>query len=230
MSRSETGGLPIRTTARSDWEKFVPELFNRVIVGCRFGIGVVSVDKGLFSRSLKFMINQDFPESGIDAYVRKNLTLDHVDMFFQGGGGTSIDSQNRLVKITGPGMGLPMNSLIAPIENRANRKLRTIVIFGGSRLEGQLEARIASLDEFLGRDGAPAASGPAGKTGGLPSFGELTEQIKKINTRRLFDYDLSELARLANQMEEHRNALPPTLKPVYMKISKYVLEKRLKKR
>ena len=202
------------------------ELYINVISGASFGIGIAAKQKGLLGASLKLRLNQNFPSPQVTAYIRKNFKLAKLDRIFQSAQGLERDSRHDLYKVTGADMGLPRNSLVFPFENPSDKNMRAILIFGGERMEGRMENQLRGAVEIL--QGAPRSSPRGGLT--LESRERLVESLSKINTKRMFEYDLELLARIVNGLEETKEDLPKHLMPIFKSVSDYILKRQLKRR
>lgn len=225
MASTNSGASGFHQTMRKDWDDLVTELFTRVIAGAPFGIGVASKSKGFMGSTLKLRLNQNFENKGVIEFIRKNFQSKRLDRLFSGDG-MSPDRRAKLFKISGEGTGLPRNCLVYPFENPNDANCRGILIFGGERLEGQLERRLEAASGIL--DGTPGGSKSTPL--GLEDHDQLLERLSKINVKRLFEYDLAILSRIVNHLEESKEDLPKNLKPIFRSVSEYILKKRLKRR
>jgi hypothetical protein len=218
------GGPAVHATQRSDWDDLVNELYTGVIAGCPFGIGLATKQKGLLGASIRLRLNQNFPSPAITSFVKRNFRVANLDQIFQSDQGLEHDARNNTLKITGESMGLPRNSLVYRIANPKDAILRALLIFGGERLEGQLERRLQAAATILEKTAA--------ERGGLPPLDtpeQMEAALAKINVKRLFDYDMDMLARMVNGLEEHKEDLPKHLKPLFKSVSDYIIKKRVRR-
>ena len=225
MASSNSGESGFHQTMRKDWDDLVTELFSRVISGAPFGIGVASKSKSFMGSTLKLRLNHNFSNKAVIEFIRKNFQSKRLDRLFAGTG-LSPDSRGKLFKVSGDDTGLPRNCLVYPFENPSDSNCRGIIIFGGERLEGQLERRIETAGGILNAEPGGSKATPLG----LENHDQLLERLSKINVKRLFEYDLEILSRIVNHLEESKEDLPKNLKPVFRSVSEYILKKRLNRR
>ena len=222
---SPGAGLPaVHSTQRSDWDDLVNEVYTGVIAGCPFGIGLATKQKGLLGATIRVRLNQNFPSPAITAFVKKHFRIAHLEQLFQSDQGLEPDARNGTCKVTGDTLGLPRNSLVYRIANPQDANLRAVLIFGGERLEGQLERRLQAAATILEKTAA--------ERGGLPPLDtpeQMEAALAKINVKRLFDYDMDRLARIVNGLEEHKEDLPKHLKPIFKSVSDYIIKKRVRR-
>lgn len=226
MASPATGGsVRAATTSRKDWDALIDEIYASAIAGAPFGIGVATKQKGFLGSSIRLRLNQRFPHPQITQYIRKRFQVGNLDRIFQSGAGLQGES-GGLYKVVADGLGLPKNCLLYPFENQADKNLRAVVMFGGERMEGQLEKRLSAIGPVLEGTGRSSA------WGGLPldNHDQLVEALSKLNVKRLYDYDVELLARIVNGLEESKEELPKHLKPIFKSASDYILKRRLKRR
>lgn len=221
---SSAVGPRVNETHRKDWDAVIDELYASVISGAQFGIGVVAKHKGLLGTSLKLRLNHRFPNAQVPQYIRKRFQAGKLDRLFQSEAGLERDSAG-VYKVVGEDLGLPRNCLLYLFANPADKNLRGVIVFGGERLEGQLERRLEAASEVLVGTGRSSARGGLA----LDNPEQLEAALAKINVKRLFDYDMDLLARIVNGLEESKEELPKHLKPVFKSISDYILKHRLKR-
>ena len=209
----------VMTTARTDWGDVVAEVFSRLIGKVPFGLGVVAREKTLLGASIRYRINPSFSAPKVAEFVRKSLTEKNFDNLFNNDQGLSDAGSPGLYKVTGDGTGLPKNSLIVRLASTADARFRAVVIFGGERLEGQLESRLKHLGDIL--SGA--------KKSDAASTESLIANLKNVNIKRLFDYELSTLKAIANGLDHEINNLPRELRPKIKAINDYIMSKQIKR-
>jgi len=222
-STSSAGSVGANPTQRKDWDALVDELFASVITGAPFAVGIAVKHKGFLGSSLKLRLNQRFPNMQIVQFIRKHFQTAQLDRLFQSDPGLERDASGTY-KVVGGDLGLPKNCLLYAFENPADKNLRGVILFGGERMEGQLEKRLQSAGEIL------TGTGRSSPLGGLPldNHEQLVEALSKLNVKRLFDYDVERLARIVNGLEESKEELPKHLKPIFKSVSDYILKRRLK--
>ena len=223
-SSSSAGPARANRTNRKDWDALVEELYAAVIAGTPFGIGIAAKHKGLLGTSLKLRLNQRFPNPQVPQYIRKRFQANKLDRLFQSAEGLERDGTG-CYKVAADDLGLPRNCLLYAFENPADPNLRGLIIFGGERMEGQLERRLQAAAEVLEGTGRSSARGGLA----LDTQEQLEAALAKINVKRLFDYDMDLLARIVNGLEESKEELPKHLKPVFRSVSEYILKHRLKR-
>jgi hypothetical protein len=216
------------STDRPDWDAVITQLYSRVVEGAPYALGVVARQKGLLGLSLRPRLNKNAGNQAAVDYIRGRFRDAEFDRVFQADEGLAQDDQSGLFKVTGEGLGLPRNSLIARVESSADEELKAVVIFGGERLEGQLQRRLQVLAEVLGQGPGSGGSQVVGAPLGPEEREKLLAALADLNVRRLSDYDPDLLARIINGLEEGREALPKELKPKYKAAGDYLLRKRLK--
>lgn len=222
MSATGTGGGSAFRTNRKDWDTLMTELYNGVIVGTPFGIGIASKAKGLLGASLKLQLNQRFPSPAVTKFVKGNFKLKTLEKIFESDAGLAKEGRENLYKVTSNELGLPRNSLIFRMENPADANLRAVMFFGGERLAAQLESRLNTTIEIL--EGRTAA-GKVDKS--LVGTEELKAELEKLNLRRLFDYDMKKLSSIINSLEDEKDSLPKALKPAFKAVSDFIIRKRM---
>jgi hypothetical protein len=224
-SVSSAGSIRAQSTQRTDWDSLVDELYVSVISGAPFGVGVAAKHKGLLGTSLKLRLNQRFSNQQVPLFIRKRFQMAQLDRLFQGPPGLERDSSGAY-KVVGDDLGLPRNCLLYCFENASDKNLRGVLLFGGERLEGQLEKRLQAAEGIL------QGTGRSSPLGGLAveSREQLMEALGKLNVKRLFEVDMERLARIVNGLEETKEDLPKHLKPIFKSASDYILKHRLKRR
>lgn len=224
MSATGTGGGTSYRTNRKDWDTLMNELFNGVIVGTPFGIGIAAKAKGLLGPSLKMRLNQRFPVPAVTKFVKGNFKLKILEKLFESDAGLAKEDLENLFKVTSNELGLPRNSLIFRIENSSDANLRAVMFFGGERLAAQLENRLSITTDIL--EGKTAA-GKVDRS--LVGPEKLKAELEKLNIRRLFDYDMKKLSAIVNGLEDEKDNLPKALKPAFKSVSDFIIKKRMRR-
>ena len=215
----ESYSAGVMTTARTDWGDVIAEVFSRLIGKAPFGLGVVAREKTLLGASIRYRVNPAFSAQKVADFVRKSLTEKNFDVLFTNNQGLSEAGSPGLFKVSADGMGLPKNSLIIRVASTADSRFRAVVIFGGERLEGQLESRLKHLDDIL--SGAKKSDANSVET--------LVASLQKVNVKRLYDYDLNQLKTIANGLDHEINNLPKELRPKIKAINDYIMSKQIKR-
>ncbi|MDH4248438.1 MAG: hypothetical protein OEW39_11545 [Deltaproteobacteria bacterium] len=207
------------TTARKDWDHVVAEIFARLIGKSPFALGVVAREKTLLGATVRYRFNPGFATPKAGEYVRRSLTDKNLDTLFSSGTGLAPADIEGVYKVVGDEPGLPKNSLICRVASTVDARFRAVVIYGGERLEGQLESRLKHLRDIL--------SG-ARKTDEKTTE-DLVEELKKLNLKRLFDYDMQTLNRIANGLDHEKDNIDRDLKPKLKTVNDFILSKNLKR-
>ena len=222
MSATGTGGGTSYQTNRKDWDTLMAELYNGVIAGTPFGIGIASKAKGLLGASLKLQLNQRFPAPAVTKFVKDHFKLQTLEKLFESDAGLAKEERENLFKVTSNELGLPRNTIVFRIENPSDSILRAVMFFGGERLAAQLENRLSITADIL--EGNTAA----GKVDlSLMGSDELKAELERLNLKRLFDYDMNKLSAIVNGLEDSKDNLPKTLKPIFKTVSDYIIKKRM---
>jgi len=209
------------TTSRKDWDDLIVELYTGVVAGTPFGIGVVAPVKGLLGASMKLRLNLTFPSQQVVNFIRKNFNQKRFEKVFHNDAGLTPDSISGVMKITSDDTGLPRNCLIMRFENESDRTLRGMILFGGERMEGQLEKRVERARNILAGKGAK---------GTLPTtdVGALMGKLDKLNTKRISEHSIEELSSIVNGLQEHRDSMSKDQKNRFKIASDYILKRRLR--
>ncbi len=215
-----------RSTDRSDWEFLNREIYGRVVSGAKFCMGVISSGE-ISDGGLKYRMNQDFPNREVRDFVRLKFLPDHFAKIFVSGGAKYDLPKHGLVKIGDSKLGLPVNTLIAPVTSSFDPKLKVLVIFGGQFVDNQMAARIDELEAILDKPDLRPGARPVGHGKGAKSRDDLVAMLEKVNVKRLFEHDLGELSQIVNGLEDFKDKLPSKLKPRYWAVGQYVLKQRL---
>lgn len=218
------GATRAALTNRKDWDALLNELYASVIAGVPFGVGIVTKHKGLLGTSLKQRLNQRFPNSQVPQFIRKRFQVAQLDRIFSSEAGLER-GERGLYKVVGDDLGLPRNCLLFPFQSASDPAQRGVILFGGERMGGMLDAKLQAAEEVL------SGSGRSSPLGGLPleSHDQLVEKLAKINVKRLYEQDMDVLARIVNGLEDSKEELPKHLKPIFRTVSEYILKHRLKR-
>jgi hypothetical protein len=228
FSRESPARRVLRTTTRSDWDALTREIFARVIHGCRFAIGVVARQDGA-GGELGYRLNQEYPNPDLIGFVHKNLGPETFAAFFPARHGLRLDKRRGLLVVADERLGLPKGTIVCPVAHAFESGREALVLFGGERLEGQLEDRLVTLEAVLAGDHATGPKAAARGKADERRRAELLEALQKMDTKRLYEQDLAYLADLVNALDEIKDDLPLPLKSKYGAVTKYLLKKRLKK-
>lgn len=142
---------------RDDWDAMNRELYAKVI-------------EGWPSNGLAAITNSHGGQRGLPIpFLRIPAGLDpKIRAVFSGFRNKHFDKIFRLAGKRSPHfadcyqvkrLGLPDNSLVYLVEHR-NGEDRTILVFGGERLRGKLEERLASVSEIVANSGRGAQAAP----------------------------------------------------------------------
>ncbi len=166
--------------------------------------------------------------------MRGHLRRQNFGEFFEPrqGLGLGLDGRLGLLVVTDSEAGLPAKTLICPIVHRDNPGMRALVLFGGERMGGQLEARLEILEGIL--EGGPAEGAPPARGRSEEQSEEqgrreqYMEALTKMDMERLPSQDFAFLAELVNELDEYKEELPRHLKPKYGTLSRFVVNRRLR--
>jgi len=221
---SQQGQLNFLRTNSADIDSVAGEIYRRVVDNCLFCLGVVSTEKGMLGQGVKYRMNQEFSAPAAVDYVRRKLKPAQFGNLFGGISGMAQIRGMNLYRVQNPDSGLPVNSVIALIEG-ANSNARAIVIFGGERLEGKLESKLSILESVLGKNESVRQAEVQKAQG--PSLQELLTELKSINPKRLFDYELNVLSKLVHELEQHKDSIPKPFRPKYSALNSFLLKRQL---
>lgn len=224
-SKSSAAAAGVETTRRQDWDTLVEELFTSVIAGAPFAIGIATKHKGFLGSSIKLRLNQRFPKPEVAHFIRKRFQATQLDRVFQTAEGLESD-RTGMYKVVGDDLGLPRNCLVVRFANSDDPNLRGVILFGGERLEGQLEKRLEAASTVLQ---GPSRSSPLGGLA-LERREDLVNALGRLNPKRLYEHDLELLARIVNGLEHTKDDLPKQLKPIFKAASDYIIKHRMANR
>ncbi|MFI5401099.1 MAG: hypothetical protein ACHQZQ_08625 [SAR324 cluster bacterium] len=177
-------------TVRNDWDELMRELFERVVDGCPFAVGLFTRDVGPESRRYREMLNYNGGKTETVDYVLHHFKLGHYEHIAGSLEGLEPHERYDLYKIVSPGLGLPLNSLVYKIEHFFNPDLKAIVVFGGERLGGQMEAHLKMTTGLLERP-AKSLAAQLALTPEESRYGEMIAALRAADPRKLRQSGLS---------------------------------------
>ena len=242
----------VRRTQCADMETLSRIIYTRVVSGCNFAIGVVVLEKSLFSKRLNFLLNQEFSLPMVVDYVIRRLKPTHLEKMFRGEPGLIFEKQYCLHRVKSADYGLPINTLVALIAGPSQRH-RMLVFFGGDRVEERADIIVeegagespessseetpeAPFEDRLKERSDAMNDALQGNFEEVPDeiadrlekqeIRSLLERLMAIHPKRLFDYETDSLATLMNELEDYKEAIPIPLRPRYTKINQYLFKQR----
>ena len=171
-------------TFRTDWEALLRELFARVVDGCPFAVGLFSAEATGGAPILRGWYNYAAGREDSADYVRRHFKRGHYEQITSSLEGLAPHEHFDLYKIVSSGLGLPLNSLIYRIEHYQDPQRKAIIVFGGERLEGQMEVHLKLAGSILEHPEKPAAADPAGETT-ESRYPRLIALLRDIDPRKL---------------------------------------------
>jgi hypothetical protein len=223
----------IHDTDREDWPTLTNELYDEVIGTCPFGVALIVKVKERHATRLDVRVNPDFDNEDVPKFIRRNFRLSHFDRIFHAVDGLEKQGPHDLYKIVGPKLGLPLNSLIYRIEHHRRADLKTLLVFGGERLEGQMEHRLRTVMELVEApvrgavvSAADGAAPPAPPAEDARRIDDLMARLKKIKNQQLVTTDLGDAAEIVNGLEAAFEDLPAPLQVKYNGLRDYLVRQR----
>jgi len=178
-------------TLRNDWDALMAELFARVVDGCPFAVGLFTRDVSPTSRRFRVMLNYNGGKEGMQDYVLRNFKPHHYDHIAGSLEGLEPHERFDLYKIVSGGLGLPLNSLVYKIEHFFNPDRKAIIVFGGERLGGQMEAHLKMTTGLLERPVQSLAAQHA-LAPEESRYSQLIAALREADPRKLRQSGLSE--------------------------------------
>ncbi|MDH4120812.1 MAG: hypothetical protein OEV94_03820 [Deltaproteobacteria bacterium] len=237
MSHSE-----VLTTRRSDWTQLSSELYYQGVEGSKFGIGSVSVEKSTFGSSLRSRMNRIFPHKEITEYIGRNFNAKTFENLFKSEEGLMPYGLPGVVQVMNDTLGLPRNTLVVRVQNPGSPVMKAVVLYGGERMEGQLEQRLARLTQVLqgkgeqspqpesARSSAGATAAPAAPNPLKDNPEHFRKVLAQVNLRNLASYKPDQLSKLVDALEPDKDSLPLELKPRFKAVSDWVVRQSMKRR
>ncbi|MBI4082577.1 MAG: hypothetical protein HY423_08200 [Candidatus Lambdaproteobacteria bacterium] len=222
----------IHVTEREDWPTLSAELFKLVIANCTFGVAAITKIQDGRIRRLELKVNPDFPNEEIPRFIRRNFRIGHYDGIFHSVEGLEQEGAHDLYRIVSPKLGLPMNSLIYRVEHKAREDLKALLVFGGERLEGQMENRLRMVAELME---APTSGEvmetepevlPQAPGEDTSAVDALLARLRQFKIEMLASTDPSEVAELVNGLEEVIMHQPAPLQLKYKVLQEHFVKQR----
>jgi hypothetical protein len=149
-------------TFRTDWEELLRELFRRVVDGCPFAVGLFTVEAAGGVPVLRGWYNYSAGREGMADYVRRHFKRGHYEQITSSLEGLAPHEHFDLYKIVSSGLGLPVNSLVYRIEHYQDPQRKSVIVFGGERLEGQMEVHLKLAGSILEQPEKPIQPNASG--------------------------------------------------------------------
>ncbi len=170
-------------TFRTDWAQLVKDLFTRVVDGCPFAVGLFTRDDTWGVPRLRDMLNYNGGQEKMLYYVRRHFKRKHYDHIANSLEGLAPHELYDLYKIVSPGLGLPVNSLVCKIEHYSEPDLKCVIVFGGERLEGQMEIHLKILAAIL--EEAPKVRDLERNSAEEQRYAKLITKLRNTDPRKL---------------------------------------------
>jgi hypothetical protein len=217
----------IHTTPRTDWDALVAELFDRVIYRCPYGIAAVTKRKIVRWHRLVIRVNDLFEPIEAPLFVRNMLRVGHYDAIFKSTEGMERHERYDLYKIVDARLGLPVKSLVYGIQHLEKPELRCLLVFGGERLEGQMERSLELVQKILAASATNQRHPPpAPGQDDFGGYGELIAELRDINVKELDKLDIRAIADLVNGLDAVIEYSPAALRAKHRAMNDYLLNRR----
>lgn len=209
------------TTARGDWDEMINELFSVVVANIPFAVGVIFPERGMVKTTLNMRLNQNYPLRAAIKFTRDHFRAQAFEKIFISDEGMEIGPMTGLSKVSAENIGLPKHTLILRIRHETEEKQRALLLFGGERLEGQLEKRVRFVELIL--EGAGKVKIPKVNTENLMG------QLEALNVNKMGERDIDELSNIVNGLEEDFKTMSKDNQVKYKALSDYVMNKRVRR-
>lgn len=221
----------IHSTARTDWEAMVAELFDRVIQKCPYGIGVISKKRIAKWHRLVIRTNDMFEPSEVPLFMRRYLRVAHFNAIFKSTQGMERHERYDLYKIVSGNLGLPLKSLVYGIQNGRQPDLAALLVFGGERIEGHMERSLELVQRILA---APPTNKYEDQYEGKAKpgvddyggYGELITELRDLNLKEIDRMDIREISDLVNGLDAVIEYSPASLRAKYRTLNDHLLQRR----
>jgi hypothetical protein len=212
-------------TSREDWHRLTEEIYVRAVAKIPCGMAVVSKSKLLGFTRLTMRLNPAFRSGEATQWVRRHFKVGQFDSIFAPGAALRPYEAAGLYEITDIKAGLPVHCLVGLIAHEKDPDLRAVVLFGGERLEGQLEKSLAALRECL----APT-KGAVRDAQLQARREELLRDLKALDLKELSHLDVDVVARLVNELEGALDGAPIEMRSKYRALSDHLVRRRTRER
>jgi hypothetical protein len=215
-------------TLRTDWDVLANQIHARVIHQVPFALAVITRNATLLRRRLVVRANEYYPIQDAVRFVRKQFRVSHYDAIIRSADGLVPDDRYDMYKVVDAKLGLPLKSLVYVIQHAENKDLTMLLIFGGERLEGQIEFNLETLEKILVSNVPPQKDKPADSAKPrkeLGDYGELINALRNVDVKTLDQMDLHTIARLVNGLEGIIEQSPVSLRAKYRLLNDYLLDK-----
>lgn len=217
----------VHNTARTDWDVLTRELFDQVLHRCPYGIAAIHKHRIVRWHRLIFRINEFYSPEEAPAFIRRVFRVAHYDAIFRSTTGMERHERYDLYKIIDARLGLPLKSLVYGIQHQERADLTTLLVFGGERIEGQMERSLERVEKLLAappavRHESPVPPGPED----YGSYGELIAALRQVNLKELDRMDIREIAGMVNALDAVIGHSPANLRAKYRAMSDYLINRR----
>jgi hypothetical protein len=217
----------VHTTARTDWDVLTRELFDQVLYRCPYGIAAIHKHRILRWHRLIIRTNELYAQEDAPAFIRRTFRVAHYDAIFRSATGMERHERYDLYKIIDARLGLPLKSLVYGIQHQERADLKALLVFGGERMEGQMERSLERVEKILSapptdRREQPTPPGPDD----YGSYGELIAALRQVNLKELGRMEIREVASLVNALDAVIEYSPAHLRAKYRVMSDYLINRR----
>jgi hypothetical protein len=125
-----------------------------------------------------------------------------------------------------------VKSLIYRVEHKTREDLKALLVFGGERLEGQMEYRLGLVAELMDAPtsgdvmAAAPVEQPRAHVEESSAIDGLLARLRQFKIERLAGTDLSEIAELVNGLEEVIVHQPAPLQLKYKVLQEHFVKQR----
>jgi hypothetical protein len=209
-------------TFRTDWAVLVKDLFTRVVDGCPFAVGLFTRDDTWGVPRMRAMLNFNGGKDEMVEYVRRKFKRRHYDHIAGSLEGLAPHERFDLYKIVSPGLGLPLNSLVYKIEHYSEPDLKAVIIFGGERIGGQMEAHLKMTAGIL--ESPPTLRHAERNKPEDSRYTQLIAMLRATDPRKLRKAGLnergwSEIHEIVSGLEGMQDRFPEMLKTKFVTLS-----------
>jgi len=215
-------------TLRTDWEALANQIHARAIQQVPFALAVITRNSSLLRRRLVVRANDYYPAPEAIQFLRKQFRVRHYDAILRSSDGLVPDERYDMYKVVDAKLGLPVKSLVYIVQHAEQKDLNMMLIFGGERIEGQIEFNLEALEKILltnvprQEDAKPSGRKPGKELG---DYGELINALRNVDAKTLDQMDLATISRLVNGLEGIIEQSPAPLRAKYRLLNDYLLER-----
>ena len=222
----------VHLTTRTDWKELTSELFRRVVHDVRFAVALITKHHSTFMSSLEIRVNSAYSNPEVPEFIRRRFRPRHYDRIFASTAGMQREGPFDLYKIVSPKLGLPSNCLVYRISHATRKDLNTLLIFGGERLEGQMEERLSMVTEIIealqtGEGNEEEHEAVMQEELDTSREEELLARLRLMNPKTVKDAPMSDISAVVNGLEGIIEEQSPQLKSKYKLLCDYLISRRM---